>query len=173
MIDGGVIEVLVRLKPVSDESSMVSNIKDAAVLCNMIRVENYHPPCEGINSTGERFQDRFKSAFVFEGAMQMREQFAQNRLGRGVLVLGHRRGRGAARCLRSVKDFCYKPGLECLGCLKIERVIGRPGRHSFGRLAGPFNEDGLQAGLYLFNPIRIDRKSTRLNSSHANISYAV
>src|SRR5437867_12898516 len=32
---------------------------------------------------------------------------------------------------------------------------------------------GLEAGIYHFNPLSLDRKSTRLNSSHRTISYAV
>src|SRR3712207_7091991 len=39
-------------------------------------------------------------------------------------------------------------------------------------LAGPL---GILIGVFLaeLSPMRLDRKSTRLNSSHANISYAV
>src|SRR3712207_6855066 len=58
------------------------------------------------------------------------------------------------------------------------RLVGRPpARASPGGLRRPVRRRGLAAARGgPFRPVRLrrrDRKSTRLNSSHANISYAV
>src|SRR3712207_7247192 len=48
------------------------------------------------------------------------------------------------------------------------------GNHGFGGLDEGVGVDGFEAGDLLDDVgVAIDRKSTRLNSSHANISYAV
>src|SRR3712207_7285034 len=51
--------------------------------------------------------------------------------------------------------------------------VGRPATsHPAGKLPGYVGR-GVRAGVHQSSPFAIDRKSTRLNSSHANISYAV
>src|SRR3712207_6916738 len=56
--------------------------------------------------------------------------------------------------------------------LRDDRVAGLRERLRAHRVG--LNEDRLPAGLLDgTHPLRSDRKSTRLNSSHANISYAV
>src|SRR3712207_7906449 len=60
-------------------------------------------------------------------------------------------------------------------------VRWEPGQHERHPIAGPDNEIGDRRQLFAVDIdrgaqadcVRTDRKSTRLNSSHANISYAV
>src|SRR3712207_7768122 len=55
------------------------------------------------------------------------------------------------------------PCQEAPGDQRLKRLPARPDRV----------EDQHLVAVFLQNPTRLDRKSTRLNSSHANISYAV
>src|SRR3712207_7951504 len=71
--------------------------------------------------------------------------------------------------------------------ISVERLVGsvRLGRRPLGRARGPALRglEGCREGRGRADPLRdqrrhprhhrLDRKSTRLNSSHANISYAV
>src|SRR3712207_7851428 len=64
---------------------------------------------------------------------------------------------------------------------ELGQIAGRAGRYmrdgTFGTTARcpPFDAETVQAlEDHAFDPVQVlDRKSTRLNSSHANISYAV
>src|SRR3712207_9157082 len=74
----------------------------------------------------------------------------------------------AARAARAAPEV---PGLRARGRL----VPGQPAR-AHGRLLVPLRRRARlrrAAGLPAVPAVRADRKSTRLNSSHANISYAV
>src|SRR3712207_7392929 len=65
--------------------------------------------------------------------------------------------------------------LPISGIIRSRRLIGSPRPRGGGRGRVPTVTIGLQSGR-LSGPSRrgrSDRKSTRLNSSHANISYAV
>src|SRR3712207_7294373 len=65
---------------------------------------------------------------------------------------------------RSLRNLNF----DCLNLKPVARRLRRPGRGRRGsRHADP---DG---GLFEYGRRAEDRKSTRLNSSHANISYAV
>src|SRR3712207_7797054 len=62
------------------------------------------------------------------------------------------------------------PQVEGFGPETVDRgeVAGGQRRDAHGEVAGELVESGSKSALS-----RADRKSTRLNSSHANISYAV
>src|SRR3712207_7723971 len=69
--------------------------------------------------------------------------------------------------------FPSEPGREEQPILKAHLLVDKPARGStFGVIVGSVRGRGPKDG---FSPARqtLDRKSTRLNSSHANISYAV
>src|SRR3712207_7596222 len=63
--------------------------------------------------------------------------------------------------------WMFEPGESVLSC---RAVVGLPGDEELGRRI--VAEGTFAAALESGKPI-LDRKSTRLNSSHANISYAV
>src|SRR3712207_7022034 len=60
-----------------------------------------------------------------------------------------------------------------LATLKVEFQLLGEGRHVLVELLQELAEDGHPPGQVVQGGIGRDRKSTRLNSSHANISYAV
>src|SRR5207249_5439905 len=56
--------------------------------------------------------------------------------------------------------------------LTLARKFGEPQAVALDSFS-PFAPDALAAAIALLNPSALDRKSTRLNSSHVSISYAV
>src|SRR3712207_7896510 len=55
---------------------------------------------------------------------------------------------------------------------RLSMVAGQSGSMVIGRVP-PQDDRPSDATAFLYDPDTVDRKSTRLNSSHANISYAV
>src|SRR3712207_7739249 len=59
------------------------------------------------------------------------------------------------------------------GLIEYIQIIGAVLAIGLGYLSIARERTGNTLRLILTRPVRLDRKSTRLNSSHANISYAV
>src|SRR3712207_8492930 len=72
--------------------------------------------------------------------------------------------------------FPYTTLFRSVALPRAARCYALPEPHPAVPLRGPDVAVVLRVGRFrvpVFDPRRLDRKSTRLNSSHANISYAV
>src|SRR3712207_7504605 len=72
---------------------------------------------------------------------------------------------------RSMSPYTYVPSKAELLDLMLDRVLGEA--VPAAPRGGPWREQLAQYARDLWAMYERDRKSTRLNSSHANISYAV
>src|SRR3712207_9208580 len=81
----------------------------------------------------------------------------------------HRRrhGQGQGRALHGERQELARRGARPGG------PRARPGGPVVSTIEQPTDPGTFNAGLLTGFPAAVDRKSTRLNSSHANISYAV
>src|SRR3712207_8145067 len=78
----------------------------------------------------------------------------------------------STRSMQLYDDF-NREAYDFTNCRKPDIVLINLGTNDYSTLVKPTPEQYVGAYLKMIDNIRRDRKSTRLNSSHANISYAV
>src|SRR5438445_8465316 len=66
----------------------------------------------------------------------------------------------------------FRSPFDEAGITELQVVVGDP-KASGQQVEGELNGREVHIALGVLEPLQTDRKSTRLNSSHANISYAV